>query len=354
LISGGGTGGHIFPALAVAQALSELDPGGEVLYVGRRGGIEEEIVAGQSLNMETLPMRGVQEEMWRNLPLVYALPASIARARRIIARFEPDAVLGTGGYVTAPVGVAALVRRVPLFLQEQNAVPGRTTRRLAGRARAVATAYEDTAKRLPGARTVWTGTPVRPEFRAAGHNIDRLSRLVVVGGSQGAHRINLAVAESLKTLLDDTDLSISHVCGARDHRWLHGFRSALPSDLADRYMLEPFVQRLDQLLGSADLAVARAGGSGIAEMTSMAVPMVLVPYPFAGGHQHHNAEPLVAAGAAVTVRDEELSGTKLGDVLRRFGGDDGAARLRKMAAASRAYGRPDAAQAVARLVLEAA
>jgi len=208
LISGGGTGGHIFPALAAAQALSDLDPGGEVLYVGRRGGIEEEIVSGQSLNMETLPMRGVQEEMWRNLPLVYALPASITRARRIIARFRPDAVLGTGGYVTAPVGVAALVRRVPLFLQEQNAVPGRTTRTLASRARTVATAYEDTAKRLPKARAVWTGTPVRPEFRAVGHSIDGLSRLVVVGGSQGAHRINLAVAESLKALREYGDAAV--------------------------------------------------------------------------------------------------------------------------------------------------
>jgi UDP-N-acetylglucosamine--N-acetylmuramyl-(pentapeptide) pyrophosphoryl-undecaprenol N-acetylglucosamine transferase len=304
--------------------------------------------------METLPMRGVQDEFWRNAPLLYALPASIARARRIIARFQPEAVLGTGGYVTAPVGVAAIVRRVPLFLQEQNALPGRTTRMLASRTRAVATAYEDTARRLPGARAVRTGTPVRREFRAAEHEVNQLSRLVVVGGSQGAHRINLAVAESLKTLLEDTDLSVSHVCGARDHRWLHGFRSGLPSDLADRYMLEPFVQRLDQLLASADLVVSRAGGSGIAEMTSMGVPMVLVPYPFAGEHQRHNAEPLVAAGAAVVVRDDELSGSTLSDVLRRFRGDEGAARLRHMAAASRAYGRPGAADEVARLVLEAA
>jgi UDP-N-acetylglucosamine--N-acetylmuramyl-(pentapeptide) pyrophosphoryl-undecaprenol N-acetylglucosamine transferase len=119
-------------------------------------------------------------------------------------------------------------------------------------------------------------------------------------------------------------------------------------------MLQPFVQRLDQLLASADLVVSRAGGSGIAEMTSMGVPMVLVPYPFAGEHQRHNAEPLVAAGAAVVVRDDELSGSTLSDVLRRFRGDEGAARLRHMAAASRAYGRPGATDEVARLVLEAA
>jgi UDP-N-acetylglucosamine--N-acetylmuramyl-(pentapeptide) pyrophosphoryl-undecaprenol N-acetylglucosamine transferase len=226
---------------------------------------------------------------------------------------------------------------------------------LARRSRVVASAYEETAARLPGSTVVRTGTPVRPRFRPPAREIDRLGRLVVFGGSQGAHRINLALVESLKGLLEaNPDLAIAHVCGARDHDWLHGFRSGLPAGLADRYMLEPFVQEIDQLLESADLVVARAGGSGIAEMTAMGLPMVLVPFPFAGEHQRYNAEPLVAAGAAVVVRDEELSGARLASIIGSFGRPDGGDRLRRMAIASRAFGRPDAAAAVARLVLERA
>jgi UDP-N-acetylglucosamine--N-acetylmuramyl-(pentapeptide) pyrophosphoryl-undecaprenol N-acetylglucosamine transferase len=323
--------------------------------VGRQGGIEEEIVGPSGVPMEGLPIRGVEDEAWRNLPLVYALPASVLRARGLIRRFRPDAVLGTGGYVTAPVGMAALALRAPLFLQEQNAHPGRTTRLLARRARAVASAYPETAARLPGATVVHTGTPVRPSFRPPAREIDHLSRLVVFGGSQGAHRINLTVVESLKSLLEvNPDLTIAHVCGVRDRDWLHGFRSGLPAEMADRYMLEDFVQEIDRLLESADLVLARAGGSGIAEMTAMGLPMVLVPFPFAGEHQRFNAEPLVSAGAAVLVRDEELSGARLTSIIGSFSRPDGGDRLRRMAAASRDFGRPDAAAAVARLVLEGA
>jgi UDP-N-acetylglucosamine--N-acetylmuramyl-(pentapeptide) pyrophosphoryl-undecaprenol N-acetylglucosamine transferase len=355
LISGGGTGGHIYPALAVAQALSEIDPGGEVLYVGRKGGIEEEIASGWPVTMEGLAIRGVEEEAWRNLPLAYALPAAVMRTRGLIRRFSPDAVLGTGGYVTAPVGIAAASSRVPFFLQEQNAEPGRTTKLLARRARVVASAYDETAGHLPGTTVVRTGTPVRPEFKPPARDISALRHLVVFGGSQGAHRINLAVVESLKPVLEEhADMTVDHVCGARDHDWLHSFRSGLPADLADRYVLQPFVERIDRLLGSADLVLARAGGSGIAEMTAMGLPMILVPFPFAGEHQRHNAEPLVATGAAVMVRDQELSGAQVTSIIKSFRKPDGGARLSRMAAASRAFGRPDAARDVARLLLERA
>ena len=299
-------------------------------------------------------MRGVQDEMWRNLPLLYALPAALLRAGGIISRFRPQAVLGTGGYITAPVGAAAEMRRLPLFLQEQNAVPGRTTRLLARRARAVCAAFPDTARLLGGARVVHTGTPVRLAFRDRVRDIGELRHLVIFGGSQGAHRINLAVAESLKTLLEDPRLTVSHACGQRDYDWLHGFRAGLEPEQADRYLLEPFVRNLDQLLAGGDLVLARAGGSGIAEMTALGLPMILVPYPFAGEHQRYNAEPLAASGAAIVVRDDELSGVGLTGVLHRLSGVEGAARLRKMAVASRAFGRPGAAEEVARLLLEVA
>ncbi|MFN2465019.1 MAG: undecaprenyldiphospho-muramoylpentapeptide beta-N-acetylglucosaminyltransferase [Candidatus Dormibacteria bacterium] len=360
LISGGGTGGHIFPALAAAQALAELDPSVELLYVGRRGGMEEEIVPRFGVPMDPIDMRGVQDEMWRNLPLAWALPASLARAVGMMRRFQPSAVLGTGGYITAPIGAAALLRRVPLVLQEQNVVPGRTTRTLAPRAHTVCTAFAETASRLPRARCIHTGTPLREDFTALGlaaHEHARpglrpLRRLVVIGGSQGAHRINTAVAEALKQLLELPDLVVHHVCGKLDIEHLAAMRGGLEPGLRQRYTVEAFNERMIDVLAEADLVVSRAGGSAIAEVTALGIPLILVPYPHAGAHQRFNAEPVAAAGAASVVPDEELSGVRLGEEVRRLARDSAA--LAGMRGASLAFGRPDAARNVARVVLEAA
>jgi UDP-N-acetylglucosamine--N-acetylmuramyl-(pentapeptide) pyrophosphoryl-undecaprenol N-acetylglucosamine transferase len=319
--------------------------------------MEEGIVPAEGLAMAPISMRGVQEELWRNLPLVYALPASMVQALRILGRFKPHAVLGTGGYITAPVGVAALLHGVPLVLQEQNAVPGRTTRVLARRAALVCTAYVETAAHLQGTRTEHTGTPLRAGFAAAGRAVREggpdgsrgMRRLVVVGGSQGAHRINTAVAEGLKSILALPGLSVHHVCGSHDIDDLRAMRGGLAEATRARYTVEPFHEAMVDLLAGADLVVSRAGGSAIAETTGLGIPMVLVPYPHAGGHQRFNAAPVVEAGAAVSVPDEELSGVRLVSEITRLHGDPGA--LLAMRRASLEYGKPDAAREVARLVL---
>lgn len=362
LISGGGTGGHIFPALAVARALTQRVPDIELLYIGRRGGMEEEIVPGLGLPLETLAIRGVQDDGWRNLPLLYAIPAAVLRATSLVRRFAPDVVFGTGGYVVGPVGAAASLVRRPLVLQLPDAVPGRTIRLLSRRARAVCVAFDASAARLPGANVVVTGTPLRPEFEAAaqkrrsGRQPQGLSlrRLAVIGGSQGARRINTALEEALKGLLELPGLTIHHVSGQLDYERLHAMRSGLSAEARERYTLEAFTPSLDTVLAGADLVISRAGGSTVAELTALGLPMVLVPYPHAGGHQRFNAEPAVRGGAAAVVPDEELSGVRLLSEVKRLSGEPGAARLRSMAAASLALGRPDAAERVADVVLDAA
>lgn len=311
------------------------------------------------LDLETIKVRGLQDEPWRNLPLAVAVPAAVARASAIIGRFKPDAVFGTGGYVVGPVGVAARLRRTPLVLQLPDAVPGRTIRVLAPGATAVCVAFDSSVARLK-ARAVLTGTPLRPEFAALGRARrahprpwpEAPRRLVVFGGSQGAHRLNTAVAEGLKTLLEEPGLSVHHVCGEGDHEPLHAMRAGLPAEWRDRYLVEAFNDDMAGLMESADLVVARAGGSAIAEMTAVGVPMVLVPYPYAGDHQRFNAEPAERAGAAVVVPDSEFSGVRLVGEVRRLGAEPG--RLPRMVAASLALGRPDAALEVARVVLDAA
>jgi UDP-N-acetylglucosamine--N-acetylmuramyl-(pentapeptide) pyrophosphoryl-undecaprenol N-acetylglucosamine transferase len=321
--------------------------------------MEERIVPGAGIELETIKVRGLHEEMWRNLPLAVAVPAAVARASGIVGRFKPDAVFGTGGYVVGPVGMAASLRRKPLVLQLPDAVPGRTIRLLAPRAETVCVAFESSIARLKGNARV-TGTPLRPEFAAIGRARRESPRkwpltprrLVVFGGSQGAHRLNTAVAEGLKALLEDPGLTVHHVCGEKDREQLRAMRTGLPPAWQARYVVEAFSDEMAGLMESADLVVARAGGSAIAEATAVGVPMVLVPYPYAGDHQRFNAEPVEQAGAAVVVPDGEFSGIRLVQEVRRLGAEPG--RLARMASASLAFGRPGAALDVARTVLQAA
>ena len=321
--------------------------------------MEERIVPEKGIEIETLRVRGVQDEAWRNLPLVVSVPLAVLAASRLVGRFKPDVVYGTGGYVVGPVGLAASLRRRPLVLQLPDAVPGRTIRNLAPRARAVCLEFESSAARLKS-RTEVTGTPVRPEFAAIGRSRRATPpaagsgafKLVVFGGSQGAHRLNTAVAEGLKPLLEIPGLVIHHLSGQGDHDDLRAMRSGLDDDVRDRYTLEPFSDAMAGVMGSADLIVSRAGGSAIAEMTAVGAPMVLVPYPHASAHQRFNAEPVAKAGAAVVVPDEEFSGVRLVETVKRLAGDREG--LRRMAAASLDFGRPDAAETVARIVAEAA
>ena len=303
------------------------------------------------LRLEGLDITGIQPEMWKNWRLPYQLPASVARAWRTIRRFDPAVVFGTGGYVVGAVGAAALVARKPLFLMVPDAYPGRTIRALGPRAKTVFSAFESTAGWLPRARVVRSGTPLRREYWSLPERrVEQLTRLLVFGGSQGARRLNTAVEEALKDLMELPGLSVHHISGTTDHAQLEAFRTALSPGVQARYRLEAFNDKMVEAYQSADLVVARAGGS-VAELTAVGLPMILVPGAFAGGHQRHNAEPLERAGAAVVVPDQEFSGVRLAGEVRRLAGAP--ARLQAMARASQALGRPRAALAIARTLLEA-
>lgn len=312
--------------------------------------MEESIVPEHGLRIEGLDIRGIQPELWKNWRLPYQLPASVARAWSLIRKFDPAVVFGTGGYVVGAVGAAALLARKPLFLMVPDAYPGRTIRVLGPRARTVFSAFDTTAGWLPRARVQLSGTPLRREFwDLPERRVGGLTRLLVFGGSQGAHRLNTAVEESIKQLMDLPGLQVHHISGKNDHEQLVAFRRALPPASQARYELEAFNDNMIDAYRAADLVVARAGGS-VAELTAAGLPMILVPGAFAGGHQRANAEPLVRVGAAIEVPDEELSGVRLAAEVRRLAADPG--RLQKMAGASRSQGRPRAALAIAHAILE--
>jgi UDP-N-acetylglucosamine--N-acetylmuramyl-(pentapeptide) pyrophosphoryl-undecaprenol N-acetylglucosamine transferase len=338
--------------MAVAQALRESDAAAAVLLVGRRGGIEETLVPAAGLDLETLDVRGI--DTTRPLGMVgtmLRLPRAVARARRIIHRFAPDIVVGAAGYVCVPVVLAARSQRVPVVLMEQNALPGRAVRRLAKRSQAVAVSFAGTKQLLPGARVVHTGNPVRPEVIAAlpAPRRERCGHLLIMGGSQGARRINDAVAGGIHHLLEaNPELVVTHSCGTRDADWSIPVRAGLPEEMRERYTVAAWFDDIAERIRDADLVLMRAGGSSLAEVSVLGRAMILVPYPYAGAHQNANASAYVEAGAAVLVPDEELSAVRLREEVERLLHDE--ARWRAMSDASVRSGVPDATDRVIALL----
>jgi UDP-N-acetylglucosamine--N-acetylmuramyl-(pentapeptide) pyrophosphoryl-undecaprenol N-acetylglucosamine transferase len=252
-------------------------------------------------------------------------------------------VLGTGGYVSAPVVLAAAAVRVPVVLQEQNAMPGRATRLLSRVARVVATAYPESARYLH-AKAVVTGTPVRSEFWNRREDFPvRPQRLLILGGSQGAHRINEAVAAAVPELTGRLGLDVWHQTGERDLRGLESLGSS-----GGRYHPFAFADDLPEKVYAADLVVSRAGAGSISEVSAAGIPMLLIPGPFAGGHQRLNAQPFERAGAARVIADEECDGPRLTREITAIADDP--AVYSKMVIAMRGLGRPQAAEEVAGLL----
>jgi UDP-N-acetylglucosamine--N-acetylmuramyl-(pentapeptide) pyrophosphoryl-undecaprenol N-acetylglucosamine transferase len=340
LIAGGGTGGHLYPALAVARAFRVEEADGAVLLVGRAGGPEERIVPESGFGLETVRIRGLDRDApWKNLALPFLVPTALRAALRIIDRFRPDVVLGMGGYVMAPAVAAARMRRIPYVLHEKDVRPGLATRYFAGGAAAVCTTLPGTEKRLPGA--VLTGVPLREEFKPRSPEVPP-RRLLITGGSQGARHLNEAVWGALDGLTERFE-EVIHVAGEQGAAGVKVHARSGYTGLA-------FTDDMPALMGRADLVVSRAGVSTIAEIAAVGLPMVLVPGTFGGGHQEENAEAMVRAGAAVRIADAELSGQTL---LQTIDGLD-AEHLRAMAKAAASSGRRDAAQRVLAVLREVA
>jgi UDP-N-acetylglucosamine--N-acetylmuramyl-(pentapeptide) pyrophosphoryl-undecaprenol N-acetylglucosamine transferase len=342
LIAGGGTGGHLYPALAVARAFRAEEPDGAVLLVGRRGGPEERLVPAAGFELATVSIRGLDRDaVWKNLALPALIPASLRSGLRILDRFRPDVVLGMGGYVMAPAVAAARLRGVPYVLHEKDVRPGLATRIFAGKAAAICTTLPGTERRLGGLPVVLTGVPLRDGFDPRTPEVPP-RRLLVTGGSQGARNLNQAVWSALDELLVRFE-EVIHVAGRQGTEGVGEHARA-------RYTGMAFTDDMTELMSRADLVVSRAGVGTIAEAAAVGLPMILVPGTFGGGHQEENAAAMVDAGAAVRVGDAELTGPRLVETIEGLG--DG--RLRAMAKASSSVGRRDAAQRVLAVLHEVA
>lgn len=354
-VSGGGTGGHIYPALAVARAVRDARPDVELDYVGGVRGFERRLVAGHAMRDE-LDYHQLVVRSLRSAGLsVHTVldPARLAvsapQAWWLLGRLRPAALFTTGGYLALPLILAARARGIPSLVWEGNVLPGRATRAVGRFATRVAVSFPPTLAAFPRNSFV-SGTPIRAfagidrdaarrSFGVA--NDERL--LLVFGGSQAVTRLNAALVEALPQLL--ADWRVLHLAGEAGMGDATAARQRLPEHLRARYMAEPFLSdRMADALVAADLVVGRAGSSTCAELTAVGVASILVPYPYAGAHQRYNASFLADAGAARLVDDADLDGQRLLREARELRDDEVRAR---MAVAARGMGRPDAAGALA-------
>jgi len=342
LIAGGGTGGHLYPALAVAHAFRAEEPDGALLVVGRAGGPEERLVPAAGFDLATVNVRGLDRDaIWKNVALPAIIPAALRSGLRIVDRFKPDVVLGMGGYVMAPAVAAARMRGIPYVLHEKDVRPGLATRFFAGAAAAVCTTLPGTEKRIGNKRVVQTGVPLREGFEPRTPAAPP-RQLLITGGSQGARHINEAVWGALEELRKRFQ-EVVHVAGRQG-------TEGVAHHAAPGYRGLSFTDDMQALMAEADLVVSRAGVSTIAEVAAVGLPMLLVPGTFGGGHQEENAKAMVDAGAAVRIADADLSPATLVAAIDALTPE----RLRAMAKASAAAGRRDAAERVLAVLREVA
>lgn len=356
VLAGGGTGGHVFPALALARELRARDV--EALMVGTARGLEAAAFPAEGFSLETIHVEGLQGvRVGAQARSLMLLPQALIHALRLLGRHRPRAVVGVGGYAAGPVGMAAVLRRIPLLIHEQNRSPGLTNRVLARVANVVAVSLEATGP-LFGREVVVTGNPIRREIlegdRRKGleaFQLDPTRKTVLIfGGSQGAYRINRAVVEDLPHLRRLRDrIQIIHATGEQDRGEVEEAYQAWKGEAR----VLPFVQDMASAYAAADLVVCRAGATTIAELTALGKPALLIPYPFAANdHQRENAEEVVRVGGARMILDRDLTGHRLAVELYELLDDPGT--LTAMGQAAHSLGRPDAASHLADLVCQLA
>ena len=358
VLSGGGTGGHVYPALALAEVLRD-DPGThELLYIGARGRMDEQLVKPTGIRFEAVraaPLRVSSPiDALRNFA---TLVIGTAQAWFTLRRFRPDVVFATGGYASVPVGIAARARRRPLVIYLPDVTPGWAVRLLSKLATRIATTTDQSLPKLPAGKAQAVGYPVRRAFWGSDRHEARQRLglpaneplLLVTGASQGAHSINRAVAQQLDSLLDACH--VLHLTGRADEAEMLAARQALPPAKQSRYHVRGFLDDMAGAMAAADLAVMRSGASVLGELPAVGLPAILVPGVYAAGHnQRDNAQFLVDQGAAVVLENEQLH--QLSNLVCDLLAYE--ARRRLMAEAMRALARPDAARAIARMLQEVA
>lgn len=350
IVSGGGTGGHIFPAIAIADAFKRRHPDAEILFVGAKGRMEMERVPKAGYPIEGLWISGFKRELsLDNLSFPFKLVSSLCKARRILKRFKPDAVVGVGGFASGPIMRKATSLGIPVIIQEQNSFPGVTNKIVAPKAAKICVAYENMDRWFPKDKIVLTGNPLRNNIISSdGNKSDAVKSfglnperpvILLVGGSQGALGINKGISAKLQ-MFKDNDFQMIWQTGKFYIE--QAIREVEALDIADRVKPTVFIERMDMAYAAADVVISRAGAMSISELSLVRKPVVFVPLPTAAeDHQTKNAQSLVNENAAVMVRNSETE-EKLLPVVFNLLKDNG--KMFAMSENIAKFARPNAAE----------
>jgi UDP-N-acetylglucosamine--N-acetylmuramyl-(pentapeptide) pyrophosphoryl-undecaprenol N-acetylglucosamine transferase len=344
LLAGGGTGGHLFPAVALAQLLLKQDATAAVQFVGTTKGLEARLLPKLELPLRFVDMAGVVGRGWRgSLEMLPRLLKSLYQAKTILRDFRPDLVVGVGGYASVPVLLMAKLHGIPYLIHEQNAIPGLSNKLLGRWAKRICLSFPHTAAGFAAAKTLVTGNPLRPGLEEVGAKLPEDGRLLIFGGSRGARAINQAVVQMLPLLRDWPQRpEILHQTGEDDFAQVQ--QAYVAAGFAPQQVV-PFIEDMAGAYAASKLVICRAGATTLAELTVCGRPAVLIPFPFAtGDHQTANAKVLTAAGAASLLPQSELSPQRLLLTIKNLCSDQ--AELQRMADQGRSLGQVGAAEKI--------
>ena len=350
IIAGGGTGGHLFPAVALGEELRRERPATEVLHVGTTNGFEAQWLPSSGLRYELFPVRGMRGKgVMTRVRALTEFGAALRRARGLLSSFAPNLVVSAGGYASAPMAVAALTGRVPLVLMEQNTRAGLSNRLLWRFARKICRGFEDAAAGPEGRRVAVTGNPVRLGFIPSElREVRSPVQILVLGGSTGAHRLNLGAANAFKTLAKDViKFEVVHQTGQADVELVKREYERL----GVQAQVLPFINDMASALDHADLIIARGGAMTVSEIAIAGRAAIFVPYPFhRDRQQEHNARVIERLGGAVIINDDDWLAKNLEIILSEL--LNSTSRIIEMGRKARQAGRPDAAAQIARVCFE--
>ncbi|MGL9728904.1 undecaprenyldiphospho-muramoylpentapeptide beta-N-acetylglucosaminyltransferase [Enterococcus sp. DIV0756] len=357
LVTGGGTGGHIYPALAFIRYVQKIQPESEFLYVGTHRGLENKIVPETGISFKTIKIQGFKRKLsFDNIKTVQLFLESIKRSKEILREFKPDVVIGTGGYVSGSVVYAAARMNIPTIVHEQNSVPGITNKFLSRFADRVGISFPDAAQYFPENKTVLVGNPRAQEVVTSGKSevleqyglLPDIPTVLIFGGSQGALKINQAVIQALPKF-SQKDYQVLYASGDRYYNEI--LEKFDVEKISHNLSLQPYIKNMTDVMANVDLLIGRAGATSIAELTALGLPAILIPSPYVtNDHQTKNAQSLVNAGAVKMIKDADLTGENLVEAVDDIMNDS--EKKATMAMASRQEGIPDAAERLWTLVNE--
>ncbi|MBO0452793.1 undecaprenyldiphospho-muramoylpentapeptide beta-N-acetylglucosaminyltransferase [Candidatus Enterococcus murrayae] len=357
LVTGGGTGGHIYPALAFIRYVQKIQPDSEFLYVGTHRGLENKIVPETGISFKTIKIQGFKRKLsLDNLKTVQLFIESIRRSKEILREFQPDVVIGTGGYVSGSVVYAAARMKIPTIVHEQNSVPGITNKFLSHFADKIGICFPDAKQYFPEAKTVLVGNPRAQEVVTSGKSdvleqyglLPDVPTVLIFGGSQGALKINQAVIQALPQF-SQKEYQVLYASGDRYYNEISEKFDV--GKISRNLSLQPYIKNMTDVMANVDLLIGRAGATSIAEFTALGLPAILIPSPYVtNDHQTKNAQSLVNAGAVRMIADADLTGENLVNAVDEIMKDSEKREI--MAKASRQEGIPDAAERLWLLVNE--